>query len=222
MSEYPPSGPSAAHGPSGYPAAPTGFPGAAAGSPAWPSPSRGPSRWPTFLALALAVVASGLAIVGWFRPSPPPAAPPSTTSDVHRATNFGIQRPVLRSSRHSTKGVHSRKQTEKQAATRHWGKPGGQCATLNNCGSWYLRDHLDPATPQPLADISVNISAVMLDIGANYLAGARDLDQPQASLLTEAQSHHLHRCRSYANDWSCNQRWGPVVLVMQAWNQARW
>src|ERR1700734_89952 len=79
MSEYPPSGPSAANGPSGYPAAPTGFPGAAPGSAAWPSPSHGPSRWPTFLALAVAVVASGLAIVGWFRPTPPPAAPPSKT-----------------------------------------------------------------------------------------------------------------------------------------------
>ncbi len=81
MSDHPPSGPTSAHGASGYPGPPAGFPGAPAGTPPWsPPPPRGPSRWLTFLALAIAVIATGLAIVGWFRPSlPPPAAAPTYT-----------------------------------------------------------------------------------------------------------------------------------------------
>jgi hypothetical protein len=55
-------------------------------------------------------------------------------------------------------------------------------------GSWYLRDHLDPATPQPLADTVRHLSAVMLDIGANYLAGVRDADQDQSALLNDGDS----------------------------------
>ena len=55
-------------------------------------------------------------------------------------------------------------------------------------GSWYLRDHLDPATPQPLADTVRHLSAVMLDIGANYLAGERDADQAQFALLSDGDS----------------------------------
>jgi hypothetical protein len=192
MSEYPPSGPSAAHGPSGYPAAPTGFPGAAAGSPAWPSPSRGPSQWPTFLALALALVASGLAIVGWFRPSPPQTAPPSKTPTYTEQQISDARTRVCAAVDTTHKGVVLQSGANKQdGVSSDPALAEGQAANARLSiisGSWYLRDHLDPATPQPLADTIRHLSAVMLDIGANYLAGARDADQSQSALLSDGDS----------------------------------
>jgi hypothetical protein len=188
MSEYPPSGPSAAHGPSGYPAAPTGFPGAAAGSPAWPSPSRGPARWPTFLALAIALLASGLAIVGWFRPSPSPApshpASPTFTeqqiSDA-KARSCAAFDTVLKGVTLQTHGEAS-----DDPAMRKAQAVNGQLSLV--AGGWYLRDHVDPATPTQLAADIRKTADVLLDLGANALAGAQNADQPQASLLTEAKS----------------------------------
>ena len=192
MSEHPPSGPSAAHGPSGYPAAPSGIPGATAGSPAWPPPSRGPSRWPTFLALALAVVASGLAIVGWFRPSPPPAAQPSKTPTYTEQQISDARNRVCAAVDTTHKGVVLQSGANKQdAVSSDPALAEGQAANARLSiisGSWYLRDHLDPATPQPLADTIRHLSAVMLDIGANYLAGARDADQAQSALLSDGDA----------------------------------
>jgi hypothetical protein len=192
MSEHPPSGPSAAHGPSGYPAAPTGFPGAPVGSPTWPSPSGGPSRWPTFLALALAVIASGLAIVGWFRPSPPLAAQPSKTPTYTEQQISDARNRVCAAVDTTHKGVVLQSGANKQdAVSSDPALAEGQAANARLSiisGSWYLRDHLDPATPQPLADAVRHLYAVMLDIGANYLAGARDADQAQSALLSDGDS----------------------------------
>jgi hypothetical protein len=187
MSEYPPSGPSAAHGASGYPPAPTGFPGAAAGPPVWPSPSRS-SQWPTFLALALALVASGLAIVGWFRPSPPPTAPPSKTptyteqqiSDA-KARSCAAFDTVLKGVTLQTHGEAS-----DDPAMRKAQAVNGQLSLV--AGGGYLRDHLDPATPAQLSADIRKTADVLSDLGANALAGAQNADQPQASLLTEAKS----------------------------------
>ena len=202
MSEYPPSGPSAAHGPSGYPPAPSGFPGAAAGSPVWLSPSPGPSRWPTFLALALALVASGLAIVGWFRPTPPPAAPPSKTPTYTEQQISDARTRACAAVDTAHKGVVLQSGANKQdAVSSDPALAEGQAANARLSiisGSWYLRDHLDPATPQPLADTIRHLSAVMLDIGANYLAGARDADQAQSTLLSDGDStfaHALELCK---------------------------
>jgi hypothetical protein len=192
MSEYPPSGPSAAHGSSGYPAPPTGFPGTAAGSPVWPSPSPAPSRWPTFLALALAVVASGLAIVGWFRPSPTPAAQPSKTPTYTEQQISDAKARSCAAVDTTHKGVVLQSGANKQdAVSSDPALAEGQAANARLSiisGSWYLRDHLDPATPQPLADTIRHLSGVMLDIGANYLAGARDADQAQSALLSDGDS----------------------------------
>ena len=188
MSEYPPRGPSAANGPSGHPVAPTGFPGAAVGPPVWPSPSRGQSRWPTFLALALALVASGLAIVGWFRPSPQPAATPSKTptyteqqiSDArsHACTAFEL---VNKGVRLETNGQLGSDPAMELAQ--------GTNARLTTISSgWYLKARLEPAAPADLAAAMQHLSDVLLDLGANYLAGAKD-DQPsQAALKSEGNS----------------------------------
>jgi hypothetical protein len=188
MSEYPPSGPSAAHGPSGYPAAPAGFPGTAAGSPVWPSPSRAPSRWPTFLALALALVASGLAIVGWFRPSPPPAAQPSTTPAYTEQQISDAKTRACAAFDTVLKGVtlQTHGEASDDPAMRKAQAVNGQLSLV--AGGWYLRDHVDPATPTQLAADIRKTADVLLDLGTNALAGAQNADQPQASLLAEVKS----------------------------------
>jgi hypothetical protein len=193
MSEYPPSGPSAANGPSGYPAAPTGFPGAAAGSPVWPSPSRGPFRWPTFLALALALVASGLAIVGWFRPSPPPAAPPSKTptyteqqisdAKTRACTAFEL---VKTGTTLQAQGGEPNAQPSDDPAMRKAQSANARLSLI--AGASYLLSHLDPGTPQPLAEGIRKLSSTLMDIGVKYLAGAKNADPPQAALLSEGES----------------------------------
>jgi hypothetical protein len=80
MSESPPNGPPLPSRAAGFPTSPGQFPDAAVIPPSWPStPPRGQSRTLTFVALGIALVATGLAIVGWFRPSPPPPASSAAT-----------------------------------------------------------------------------------------------------------------------------------------------
>ncbi|MGH3636276.1 MAG: hypothetical protein ACRDTS_19740 [Mycobacterium sp.] len=55
-------------------------------------------------------------------------------------------------------------------------------------GGWYLRDHLDPATPPPLAAEIHKLANTMLDIGVNALAGAKNADPRQATLINDGNS----------------------------------
>jgi hypothetical protein len=196
MSEYPPSGPSAAHGPGGYPPAPTGFPGATAGSPVWPSPSRGPSRWPTFLALALAVVACGLAVVGWFRPTPPHSATPAyTEQQVSDAKTRACSALDLV---HKGTMLHAGTNVGQSSDPALAEAQGADARLAIISGAWYLRDHLDAATPPELAAAIKGLTQVMLDLGANYLADARNDDPAQSALIKEGNSgfdHALELCK---------------------------
>jgi hypothetical protein len=192
MSEHPPNGPSAAHGPSGYPGAPSGFPGAAAGSPAWPSPSRGPSRWPTFVALAIALIASGLAIVGWFRPSPLPApshpADPTFTeqqiSDAKTRTCTALDTVNKGVTQHA--GTNAPEHSSSDPAMAEAQAADSRLAIIS--GGWYLRDHLDPATPPAIATSIRHLAGILLDLGANYLAGAKNADPDQSALISQGNS----------------------------------
>jgi hypothetical protein len=188
MSEHPPSGPSAAHGSSGYPAAPTGFPRAPVGSHTWPSPSGAPSRWPTFLALALAVIASGLAIAGWFRPAPtapPPHSTGSTFTDEqisdargHACTAFELVNKGV--------GLETNGQLGSDPAMQLAQGTNARLTTISS--GWYLKARLEPAAPTDLAAAIRHLSDVLLDLGANYLAAAKD-DQPsQAALRSEGNA----------------------------------
>jgi len=55
-------------------------------------------------------------------------------------------------------------------------------------GAWYLRDHLDPATPSTLSAAIQNYTTIMLDLAQNYLAGAKDADPAQTALLNDSDS----------------------------------
>jgi hypothetical protein len=196
MSENPPSGPFPGHAVSGFPSAapPTGFNPAPTGPPPWQAaPPRGQSgRGLTYAALATALIAAVLAIVGWFRPSPPPppahpAAPTYSEQQIADAKTRACtavdvvhKGVVLQSGANKADAVSADPAlAEAQAANARLSIIGG---------SWYLRDHLEPATPQPLADTVRHLTDVMLDMGANYLAGTRDTDPSQSARVSEGDS----------------------------------
>lgn len=187
------------HGTSGFPSAPTGF---QSGPPAWqPAPTKEQSRGLTYVALAIAVIATVLAIVGWFRPTPPPppqahpSAPTYTEQQIAdakakacAAVDLVHKGVALQSGANKSDGVSADPAVaEAQAAN-------ARLSIIS--GSWYLRDHLDPATPQPIADMVRHLSDIMLDMGANYLAGARDADPSQSVLLSDGDSTFAHALES--------------------------
>lgn len=194
MSAPPPSGSWHEHGIRGFPpATPTEFHPAHSGPAARQAVT---SRALTYIALAVALIAAGLAIAEWFRPSPlTPQAQPSTpvyteqqiaeaktrTRSAVEVVHKGV---ALQSGANKGDGVSPDPAlAEAQAANARLSIIGG---------SWYLRDHLDPATPLPLADTVRHLSDITLDMGANYLAGSRDADPSQVGLLSDGDSAFAH------------------------------
>jgi hypothetical protein len=206
MSENPPSGPFHGHAVSGFPSAapPTGFNPAPGGPPPWQAaPPRGQSgRGLTYAALATALLAAVLAIVGWFRPSPPPApahaaAPTYSEQQIADAKTRActalkiVQKGV---------GMHAGTGPEAQASNdptmAEAQSANARLAIIS--GAWYLRDHLDPAAPPPLADAIRHLSDNLLDLGESYLAGLRNDDPTQSQLIKDGNSgfdRALELCR---------------------------
>jgi hypothetical protein len=186
MSETPPSGPPT-HGTSGFPPAPapTGFPAAPAGPPSWPTAPPKPSRWLTFVALAVALIATGLAIVGWFRPPPPPraAAPSYSEKQIADAKTRACSAFKL-----VDKGVTLQTNGEVSSDPVMAKAQGANARLATISSGWYLKARLDQAAPPKLATAIQHLSDVLLDLGAHYLAGATDDDPAQAALRTEANS----------------------------------
>lgn len=191
MSENPPGRPYTEHGQ--YPAAPAGFPNAAAGSQPWQRPPHSPSRWPAFLALALAVVASGLAIAAWFRPAPspsvasskPPAYSDQQVSDA-RARACAAFELVKTGTRLQALGGEPGSPPSDDPAMRKAQAANARLSLV--AGASYLLSHLDPATPQPIAENIRKLSSTLEDVGVQYLAGAKNADPAQAELLSEGDA----------------------------------
>jgi hypothetical protein len=172
------------HGTGGFPSAPTGFqPGPAAWQPA---PPKGQSRGLTYVALAVALIATVLAIVGWFRPTPPPpAAHPSAPTYTEQQIADAKTRAcaamdvVQKGTTLQTNPSQSDDPAMSNAQAAH-----AQLSLV--AGSSYIRDNLSPATPAPIADELHKAANSMLDIGINALAGARNADPPQAARIKDA------------------------------------
>jgi hypothetical protein len=65
----------------------------------------------------------------------------------------------------------------------------GTNARLTTISSgWYLKARLEQATSPDLAAATQHLSDVLLDLGANYLAGAKDDQAPQSALKSEGDS----------------------------------
>lgn len=205
MSENPPSGPLHGHGATGFPSAPTptGFHPAPSGPPAWqPAPARGQSRGLTYVALAIAVIATGVAIVGWFRPvAPAPQAHSSAPtyseqqiSDAKARACAALDVANKSAALHSGTGPQAQSSSDPTMAEAQ--AANSRLSII--AGGLYLRAHLDPATPQPIADAFQNLSKITLDLGEGYLAGARNDDPDQAELIRQGNSafaHALELCK---------------------------
>jgi hypothetical protein len=131
------------------------------------------SRWPTFAALAIAVLALAIAGLAWFRPVQSPAFTAQETADAK--TNVCTASKVAR---------------QAVVTNTHLVNPRGndQIGTLAVAanarlallgGGAYLRDRLDaePATPADLAKALKAMAGTMEQLGINYLAGSTSTAQ---------------------------------------------
>jgi hypothetical protein len=65
----------------------------------------------------------------------------------------------------------------------------GTNARLTTISSgWYLKARLEPAAPADLTGAIEHLSDVLLDLGAHYLAGAKDDQPPQAALKSDGNA----------------------------------
>lgn len=158
-------------------------------APTPPTIPRPPSRWLSAAALVVALAALVVAIIGWFRPAPapPPDEPTFTEQQVADAKVRVCEAFAL-----VDKGVTLQTGGGEQGGVSN--EPTMAEAQAANArlsivaGAWYLRDHVDPATPPPLATAVQHLSAILLDLGANYLAGAKDAEPAMAALLRDGES----------------------------------
>jgi hypothetical protein len=191
MSENPPSGPLHGHGTSGFPSAPTGF---QPGPPAWqPAPTKGQSRGLTYVSLAVALIATVLAIVGWFRPTPPPpaphaAAPTYTEQQIADAKTkaCGAFELVDKGVVLQTGGGNPRPEPSNDPVMAEARAADARLSLV--AGSMYLRDHLNPATAPNLASAVRNYATILANLAQNYLAGIKDADPAQESLLKDSDA----------------------------------
>jgi hypothetical protein len=195
MSENPPGGPLHGRGTGGFPSAPpqAGYHPPPASPPWQAAPPQGQSRGLTYAALAIAVVATGVAIAGWFRPSPPPPPPahPSTPTYSEQQISDAKARAcaaldVVQKGVGMHAGTGPEAQLSNDPATAEAQSANARLAIV--AGGWYLRDHLEAATPQPLADEVRHVSGVLLDLGENYLAGLRNEDPKTSDLVKDGNS----------------------------------
>jgi hypothetical protein len=190
MSEMPPSGPSYGQSASGFPVTPTSagpYP-VPAGPPPWSNASSQPSRWLTFATLAIALIGTGLAVVGWYRPTLPPAPTPTTSPSY---TDQQITEAKARSCKAFEtvdKGVTLQTNGDASGDPAMAKAQGANARLATISGGWYLKARLDPATPAELSTAIRHLSEVLLDLGANYEAGVKDDDTAQAALKSETNS----------------------------------
>jgi hypothetical protein len=124
------------------------------------------SRWPTFAALAIAVLALAIAALAWFRPVH--GASPQQTADAKTnvCTGYAVARQAVVTNTH--------------LVNPRGGDQIGTLAVAANArlallgGGAYLRERLDaePATPADLAKALKAMAGTMEQLGINYLAGA--------------------------------------------------
>lgn len=178
------------HGADGIPPAPTGFASRPAGWP--PAPSNGQSRALTYVALAIAVIATVLAVIGWYRPTPPPPAahPPAPVYTAQQIADAKTRAcsalDVVNKGAVLHSGTGAPAQQSSDPAMAEAQAADSRLSII--AGGWYLRDHIGPATPPEIKSTIEHLSEVALDMGQNYLAGVQNNDAAQANLIKEGNS----------------------------------
>jgi len=139
-------------------------------SPPW----RSSSRWPTFAALAIAVIAAAVAITAWFRPAPESASPTFTDQQTAQAKMNVCS---------AYTAVHQGVVRNTHLTDPNPNDPAGQLAIAANArlallgGGAYLRDRVaaQPATPADLAQAVNSMANTIEQLGVGYLGAASNI-----------------------------------------------
>lgn len=132
------------------------------------------SRWPPFVALVIAVIATAVAIAAWFRPAPQSASPAFTDQQTAQAqTNVCSAYAAVRQG--VLKNTH--------LAVPNPNDQVGQLAIAANArlallgGGAYLRDRVaaQPATPADLARAVNSMGTTIEQLGVGYLEAASNI-----------------------------------------------
>jgi hypothetical protein len=135
----------------------------------------------------IALIATALAVVGWFRPSPQPAPRTSEPSYTEQQVSDAKSR-ACKAFETVDKGVTLQTNGEASSDPAMAKAQGANARLATISGGWYLKARLDPATPSELSAAIQHLSEILLDLGANYEAGVRDDDTAQTALKSETNS----------------------------------
>jgi hypothetical protein len=139
-----------------------------------------PTRWVAPAALAIAVIAIGIAIWAPVRPTGEPAinTQPSDDAKAHVCAAVDTVRKAVSMQTNADLGPDP---VAKEAVAAN-----ARLATLG--GGEYLLSRLDPATPPELADPVRSFANNLQDIGMKQLVGVPNTDPGLAAQLSDAQA----------------------------------
>jgi hypothetical protein len=132
------------------------------------------SRWATFAALAIAVIATAVAVAAWFRPAPQSASPTFSDQQTAQAkTNVcsayaAVHQGVVRN-------THLADSNPDDAAGQLAIAANARLALLG--GGAYLNDRVaaQPATPADLAQAVGSMGTTIEQLGVGYLEAASNI-----------------------------------------------
>jgi len=145
------------------------------------------SRWAPVAALVLAVVATSVAVVGWFFPHTSASSAPTYTDQQTKDAKTHLCTAFMLVDRAVVRNTHLKSSPE--------GGPVGQFAVATSArlalygGGAYLRDqvNINPATPANLAKSANALSTTLQELGIGYLAGAQEFTQTTLRQNLDAQ-----------------------------------
>ncbi|ODR11923.1 hypothetical protein BHQ15_01135 [Mycolicibacillus koreensis] len=133
----------------------------------------------------IATIALAVAIAGWFRPPASPA--PETTPTYTDQQIADAKAKACEAFDLVDRGVVLQTQVAPNDESEMVEARAANARLAIFSGAIYLKDHMDPATPEHLALEINHLATVMLDLNANYLAGARDTDSGQSNRLADGE-----------------------------------
>jgi hypothetical protein len=174
------------------PPPPAGSPASAQTPFAPPMAFRRPPRWPAFTALAIALIALAVGLVGWFRPAPhnyqTSAPPKSTYTDKQVANAKANVCAAFDKVEHALHLADARSGNDDPTALLAVAEGAWEAF---DAGSRYLLTKLaeEPATPPELATAVRKQANAFQEVLINYLDGLHNSDpdmQPVVSASDEA------------------------------------
>lgn len=147
--------------------------------PAPPRTPRRPDRWLIVAAVAIAVVALGVGVVGWFRPQPHDTAAPVPAEPTFTSQQIAEAKETVCTAHKIVRQAAVSNTNQESPAP---GDPIGELAVAVNArlalysGGDYLLNRLraQPATPPELTDAVRALANVLQELAMNYLAGSPD------------------------------------------------